>query len=193
MWKTRFDATAVLAIVSVLLYAGLTLQIWFTIPRPLPDELNQFITGPIDGSYNGWQTGWFWAGLPLLLGLSLVALVLIRRVQPRRLPESLPPATPLLLGSGAAVVIVLKVLIGVEPWIPTVPGVDPSDYVAVDRSASLFMALLATAGLVLAGARESGDLRAAALADGPRQGWWQASDGNWYPPDQYPGPSPPLV
>ena len=33
-----------------------------------------------------------------------------------------------------------------------------------------------------------------APAEGPAPGWWQASDGNWYPPDQQPGyaaPPPP--
>jgi len=27
-------------------------------------------------------------------------------------------------------------------------------------------------------------------SDGPAPGWWQASDGNWYPPDQQPGYAP---
>ena len=26
---------------------------------------------------------------------------------------------------------------------------------------------------------------------GPAPGWWQASDGNWYPPEQQPGFAPP--
>ena len=28
---------------------------------------------------------------------------------------------------------------------------------------------------------------------GPAPGWWQASDGNWYPPDQVPGTGAPAV
>lgn len=30
-----------------------------------------------------------------------------------------------------------------------------------------------------------------APSGGPAPGWWQASDGNWYPPDQQPGYAPP--
>lgn len=64
---------------------------------------------------SGWDVGFFWAGIPAILGLALVGLVVIQRFTDVELPEvgSLDWGQISLIGAAvAAVLVILKLLIG---------------------------------------------------------------------------------
>lgn len=84
---------------------------------------------------NGWDVGFFWAGIPALLGLAAAAAVLANKLQDVELPALPIPWGQAFLGAGglSAVIVVLKLLI----------GEDGNAFVDVDRSWGLFLATLA--------------------------------------------------
>jgi hypothetical protein len=115
-----------------------------------------WFTASIDGvpgaseSGNGWDIGFFWAGIPVLIGLAMIAVVAVRAFSPQtKLPE-LPITWGRVLfiaGVVAAVIVVLKLLIGEDVDVPEGIGVE----VDVDRSFGLFLATLSAIGLAVGG------------------------------------------
>jgi hypothetical protein len=92
---------------------------------------------------NGWDVGFLWAGIPVLLGLAMLAIVCIRAFSPdTNLPELPFTWGQAFLGAGglAAFLVVLKLLIG-----ESVLGFD------LDRKFGLFLAALAAVGLAVGG------------------------------------------
>jgi hypothetical protein len=92
----------------------------------------------IDLSANGWDVGFFWGGIPALLGLASAAAVLANKLGDVKLPE-LPIGWGqafLVAGAVSAVIVVLKLLVGIDFW---------------DRSWGLFVAVIAAGGLAYGG------------------------------------------
>ena len=97
--------------------------------------------GPFSEDANGWDVGFFWAGIPALLGLAAAAIVLANKLADVDLPD-LPISWGqvfLIAGGISAVIVVLKLLV----------GEDPSEL--VDRAWGLFLATLAALGLAAGG------------------------------------------
>lgn len=97
-------------------------------------------------SGNGWDVGFLWAGVPVLLGLAMLAYVIITRFSPQtRLPAA--PWGVILLAAGAlaALLVLLKLLIGEDDEGLSIVGVE------VSRSFGLFLATLAALGLAAGG------------------------------------------
>jgi hypothetical protein len=86
------------------------------------------------GHASGWDIGFFWAGLPALVGLALAALLVAQAVAGVELPELPVTRGQALLGAGAVVaaIVLLKLLTG---------------YHGTDRSIGLFLAVLSTLGM----------------------------------------------
>jgi hypothetical protein len=87
---------------------------------------------------NGWDVGFFWAGIPALLGLAAAAAVLANKLADVDLPD-LPISWGqafLIAGAISAVIVVLKLLMGED---------------LVDRAWGLFLATLAALGLAAGG------------------------------------------
>lgn len=95
---------------------------------------------------NGWDVGFLWAGVPVILGLVMLAQVAIERFAPdTQLPDL--PATwgQIHLGAGAiaALLVVLKLLIGEDD--EGIPGIE------ISRQFGLFLATLAAIALAVGG------------------------------------------
>ena len=90
---------------------------------------------------NGGDVGFLWATLPMLIGLVLTGLVVATKLFDVKMPTLPVPMSQLYLGLGslAALLVVLKLLI----------GEDPSEL--VDRSYGLVLAALAALGLAAGG------------------------------------------
>lgn len=99
--------------------------------------------GPLGGSASasGGDVGFFWATLPMLLGLIAAGAVIANKLFDVKLPDLPIPWGQAFLGAGAlaALLVVLKLLI----------GEDPSSI--VKRSFGLFLAALASIGLAAGG------------------------------------------
>ncbi len=99
--------------------------------------------GPLGGSVSasGGDVGFFWATLPMLLGLIAAGVVIANKLFDVKLPDLPIPWGQAFLGAGglAALLVVLKLLI----------GEDPSSI--VKRSFGLFLAALAALGLAAGG------------------------------------------
>lgn len=99
--------------------------------------------GPLGGSASasGGDVGFFWATLPMLLGLIAAGVVIATKLFDVKLPDLPIPWGQAFLGAGAlaALLVVLKLLI----------GEDPSSI--VKRSFGLFLAALASLGLAAGG------------------------------------------
>jgi hypothetical protein len=82
---------------------------------------------------NGWDVGFFWGGIPALLGLIAAGVVLANKLGDVKLPQLPIPWSQALFGAGAisAVIVVLKLLTG---------------YHSVDRAFGIFLATLAALG-----------------------------------------------
>jgi hypothetical protein len=130
----------------VILVSGILLFIfsffdWFTV------EVEGF--GGVDvGGGNGWDVGFFWAGIPVILGLAMIAVVAIKAFSPDTNLPDLPIAWGMALfvaGCIAAAIVVLKLLIGED--------VDGAELVGVDvkRAFGLFLSALAAIGLAVGG------------------------------------------
>lgn len=94
-------------------------------------------------SGNGWDVGFFWAGIPVILGLIMLAHVGIKNFgDDSKLPDLPVSWGQVHLGAGAlaAVIVVLKLLIGESEG-----GVD------FDRAYGLFIATIAALGLAYGG------------------------------------------
>ncbi len=97
---------------------------------------------------NGWDVGFLWAGLPVILGLLMLAVVAIRAFSPEtNLPDLPITWGQALLGAGvlAAVLVLLKLLIGEDP------GSGFDDFVEVSRAWGLFLATLAAIAFAVGG------------------------------------------
>ncbi len=98
------------------------------------------------GGGNGWDVGFFWAGIPVLLGLAMLAVVAIKAFAPEtQLPDP-PigwPRTLFVAGVVAAAIVVLKLIV----------GEDGNDFlgIEVNRAFGLFLATLASLGLAVGG------------------------------------------
>jgi len=99
--------------------------------------------GPLGGSASasGSDVGFFWATLPMLLGLIAAGVVIANKLFDVKLPDLPIPWGQAFLGAGAlaALLVVLKLLI----------GEDPSSI--VKRAFGLFLAALASLGLAAGG------------------------------------------
>ena len=98
---------------------------------------------------SGWDVGFFWAGIPVIIGLVMLAVVAIRAFSPEtRLPD--PPVgwgqALFVAGLIAAVIVVLKALIGED-----VPSEAEEFGVEINRSFGLYIATLAAIGLAVGG------------------------------------------
>lgn len=95
------------------------------------------------GSANatGSDVGFLWATLPMLLGLIAAGIIIATKLFDVKLPDLPAPLGQIMLGIGAlaAVLVVLKLII----------GEDPSEI--VDRAYGLFIATLAAIGLAVGG------------------------------------------
>jgi hypothetical protein len=115
-------------------------------------DFSQSVTG------NGWDVGFLWAGVPVILGLLLLAYVLVTRFSPQtQLPEV--PWGPILLATAglATLLVILKLLIGIDEG-TLIPGYDATaaDFfdeadisIDVSRQFGLFLSALAAIGLVV--------------------------------------------
>lgn len=95
--------------------------------------------GPFSVDANGWDVGFLWAGIPVILGLVMLAHVLVSKLSPdTKLPDLPVSWAQVHLGAGAlaALLVVLKLLIGED---------------GVDRSFGLILATLAALGLAYGG------------------------------------------
>ena len=132
----------------VIAASGLVLLIasfldWFTV------EIagNEFFGGVSAGG-NGWDVGFFWAGIPVLIGLAMIAIVAIRAFSPDTKLPDLPIGwgqTLFIAGAVAAVIVLLKLLIGED-----VDGAEALG-IEVNRAFGLFVATLAAIGLAVGG------------------------------------------
>ncbi|MDQ2649056.1 MAG: hypothetical protein M3Z03_05845 [Actinomycetota bacterium] len=95
----------------------------------------KFDFGPFGGEVtaNGWDVGFFWAGIPGLLGLAAAGAVISSKLFDTKLPE-LPIGWGqafLMAGAISAVIVVLKLIMGED---------------VVDRAYGLFVATIAALG-----------------------------------------------
>jgi hypothetical protein len=144
---------------------------WFTASIE-GDEL----FGGISEGGNGWDVGFFWAGIPVLIGLAMIAVVAIRAFSPQTKLPDLPIGwgqTLFIAGTVAAVIVVLKLLIGEDVDGAEALGVE----VNVDRAFGLFLATLAAIGLAVGGFLKWQEERSGADVGGP-----QLSGGPGAPP-----------
>ncbi|HEX6417948.1 MAG TPA: hypothetical protein VFZ77_05615 [Acidimicrobiales bacterium] len=132
----------------VIAASGLVLLIasfldWFTVEI---DGGELFGTASAGG--NGWDVGFFWAGIPVIIGLAMIAVVAIRAFSPETKLPDLPIGwgqTLFIAGVVAAVIVVLKLLIGED-----VDGAEAFG-IEVKRAFGLFLASLAAIGLAVGG------------------------------------------
>lgn len=106
----------------------------------------EFFVGSV--SANGWDVGFFWAGIPVIIGLAMLAIVAIRALSPQTQLPQLPVGwgqTLFIAGVIAAVIVVLKLLIGEDVENADEFGID------VSRSFGLFLAAVAAVGLAVGG------------------------------------------
>jgi hypothetical protein len=112
--------------------SGLLLFIASFLPWFKIDFLGSSVTA------NGWDVGFFWAGIPGLLGLAAAAAILSSKLGSVKLPDLPVPwgQAFLIAGGVSAAIVVLKLLIG-------------EDY--VDRAWGLFLATIAALGFAAGG------------------------------------------
>lgn len=98
----------------------------------------------VSADFNGTDVGFLWGTFPLLLALVSVGIIAVRTFAPdTKLPE-LPVSygqLHMILGGLAALLVVLKLLI----------GEDGAFGISIDRSYGLFLATLAALGLAAGG------------------------------------------
>lgn len=104
----------------------------------------------VSATASGGDVGFLWSTLPMLLGLVAAGLVIATKLFDVKLPDLPAPLGQILLGLGAlaAVLVVLKLII----------GEDPTEL--VDRAWGLFVATIAAIGLAVGGylkMQEQGD------------------------------------
>ena len=116
---------------------------WFTVSV----DGNDLFPGASAGG-NGWDVGFFWAGIPVLIGLAMIAVVAIRAFSPDTKLPDLPIGwgqTLFIAGVIAAAIVLLLLVIGED--------VDGGEAFGreVDRAFGLFLATLAAIGLAVGG------------------------------------------
>lgn len=135
------------ATASVVVYSVSLFLPWFAVSV---DDPSGVLTGANFEDFSGWDTGFFWSGLPLLLGMALVAVLAVPLwFGDASLPD-LPPWLGVALGGTAVAIVALKVLVGAD-----LPGSENEFLGAtidVRRSYGIAVALLATAAMAAAGA-----------------------------------------
>ena len=146
-------ADKVISISAIVLFIASFLP-WFTV------EVNGGAFGSASASGNGWDVGFLWSGIPVILGLAMLAVVAIRAFS----PETSLPDLPItwgqaLLGAGvlAALLVILKLLIGEDEGF----GFD------VSRSYGIFIATLAAIGLAVGGFMKMQEAEGGGAAAGP--------------------------
>ena len=124
---------------KVIAGSGILLFIAYFLPWFKLDFGGAFGGGSVTAS--GGDVGFFWATLPMLLGLCAAGVVIANKLFDVKLPDlPIPWGQALLIGGAiAAVLVVLKLII----------GEDPSSI--VDRSFGLFIAAIAALGLAAGG------------------------------------------
>jgi hypothetical protein len=106
-------------------------------------------------NFSGWDVGFFWAGIPGLLGLAAAAAIISSRLFDVKLPE-LPVGWGqafLIAGGVSAAIVLLKLLIGED---------DP-----IDRAYGLFLATLASLGFAGGGYLAFQEEKSGSGATGP--------------------------
>lgn len=103
--------------------------------------------GGFSETASGGDVGFFWATLPMLLGLVAAGLVIANKLFDVKLPDLPIPWGQAFLGAGAlaAVLVVLKFIIGEDADGAEALGID------ISRSFGLFLATLAAIGLAVGG------------------------------------------
>lgn len=103
--------------------------------------------GFVSVSASGGDVGFLWATLPMLLGLIAAGAVIANKLFDVKLPDLPVPWGQAFLGAGglAAVLVVLKLLIGEDADGAEALGID------VSRSIGIFLAALAAIGLAVGG------------------------------------------
>jgi hypothetical protein len=144
----KLGVPEIVGIASVAVFFIATFLPWFTVS--ISGDSSGILTDTDFPSANGWDAGFFWSGLPFLLGLALLALMLIPVLAPDVTLPDLPPFLPLVLGGVAAALVLLKVLIGADVEGAGAAGAFGVN-IDVSRSFGIFVALLATLGMTAAG------------------------------------------
>lgn len=138
----------IVGIAAVVIFFLATFLPWFSVS--VSGDTSGVLGGVDFPSANGWDAGFLWAGFPFLLGLAMLALMLLPKFAPDVTLPDLPPFLPLILGGTAAALLLLKLLIGAD-----VNGAGAAEAfgvsIDVSRSFGIFVALLATLGMVAAG------------------------------------------
>lgn len=138
----------IVGVASVAVFFIATFLPWFKVT--VNGDGSGVLSGADFPSANGWDAGFFWSGLPLLLGLAMLALFLVPKFAPDVTLPDMPPFVPLALGGAAAVLVLLKLLIGAD-----VAGSDAAEAfgvtIDVGRSFGIFLAFLAALGMAGAG------------------------------------------
>jgi hypothetical protein len=149
----KLDVPDIIAIASVTVFFIASFLPWFRIKVAFGEDVPGAFDFevPTNETVNGWSAGFPGAYLPLLLGLALLFLLLGPKLVPDlRLPD-LPPYLPLVLGGAAAFLVLVKLVIGEDIGVNA--AIEEFTSVSVDssRSFGIFLAFLATLGMVAAG------------------------------------------
>ena len=130
-----------LIVASALALLAGSFTTWFDVTL---DFSSQIHGKPFDRA-TGWDVGPFWAGLPVVLGLAMAAVVVLRAIRPGTLPQlSIGWGSALFIaGSSAAGPVVLKLLVGQSD--NGFPGLE------VRRAGGLYGCAVAALGLVVGG------------------------------------------
>lgn len=138
----------IIAIVSVVVFLIATFLPWFKVS--IGGDASGILAGRGFPAANGWDAGFLWSGVPLLLGFALLALLLLPKVAPDVTLPELPSFVPLAVGGFAAFLVLVKLLIGAD-----VEGAGAAEAfgvsIDVSRSIGIYLAFLATLGMTAAG------------------------------------------
>lgn len=110
----------------------------------------RFSLSGVSATASGWDTGFFWAGLPAAIALALLAELAVRTWQPQRHLPPLPLSwaqVRLAAAMVAAVLVLLKVVVGEDAPL----GVE------VSRQSGLLLAVLGSVAMVSGAALTAAD------------------------------------
>jgi hypothetical protein len=142
--------------VSAILLLIFSFLPWFEVSADFGD--GSLVSGENLVTGNGWDTGFLWSGIPVILGLVMLAHIGLSRFSPdTTIPEAPWGTIHLVLGAITAGLVVLKFLLGVDEG-ELIPGADavPDEFledfdISVSRQFGLFLAALAALGLLIGG------------------------------------------